>query len=150
MGRSPVAAFDRAEVFDLRHRHRMLSGLAAVRGWWADRRHGGPVDPYGQPDVRDLLDEAQRLVDDLLVRWARTPTQTGLDVAVPTGVAHPAVSTWGVHAFLWDGGRTHQHWELLALRRPGWRRWTVLRDAAEAVARTEDAVRGWADRTTAG
>ncbi len=108
------------------------------------------MNPYGRPDVRDLLDEAQRLVDDRLVRWAGTPTRAGLDVAVSSGVVHPVVSTGGVHAFLWDGGRTHQHWELLALRRPGRRRWTVLRDAAEAVARTEDAVRGWADRTTAG
>jgi hypothetical protein len=144
---SALAAFDRAEVFG---RHRRRPVLATVRGWWADRWAGGAVDPYDQPDVRDLLDEAARLVDDLQVRWAGTPASAGLDVAVSSGVVHPAVETWGVHAFLWDGHRAREHWELLAHRRPGARDWTVVRDAAEAVSRIEDAVRGWTGSATAG
>ncbi|SFT46924.1 hypothetical protein SAMN05660657_01010 [Geodermatophilus amargosae] len=97
-----------------------------------------------------LVEEASRLVDDLLARCTRTPVLAGIDVTVSSGVVHPAVRTWGVHAFLEDGRRAREHRELLAHRRPGERRWTVVRDAADAVYRTGDAVRRWADRAPAG
>ena len=75
--------------------------------------------------------------------WARLP---GLDVAVSMGMDDTGVRIRGVHAFDWDGRRARERWELLAYRRPGERRWTPVRDAATAVAATEEVVRSWPDR----
>lgn len=75
--------------------------------------------------------------------WARLP---GLDVAVSMGIDDTGVRIRGVHAFDGDGRRAREHWELLAYRRPGERRWTPVRDAATAVTATEEVVRSWPDR----
>ncbi|SDN93760.1 hypothetical protein [Geodermatophilus sp. DSM 45219] len=127
----------------------MRSSQSGRWSWWTT------ASPGDGEELGALHREAAGLAEDVLARHvARLP---GQDVAVSMGMDDTGVRIQGVHALDWDGRCAREHWELLAYRRPGERRLTLVRDTVTAVAATEEAsgrgrtvVEGWWRGRTAG
>ncbi|MCA0145959.1 hypothetical protein [Blastococcus sp. LR1] len=143
-GASLEAALDRARVFDRRTRRRPRP-LASFSARLKDRAVPREERRSAEQRLWDaVLQQAVEEAEAMVSRYeAALP---GLDIGVTRGLDDRGVWSWGVHAFLLDGTRVCESWELLAVRVAGERDWTTVQNSESALARTEAALRAWARR----